>query len=266
MPNTLEDSYLKFQFCNIHPNKLSFSFTWDDNFESHIKYIAPVFDRHQTRCTFYINPGELGFDTSLQEGYSSLASQGFEIGSHGYTHHHFSNLTKHEFLQQLLQSKEAISQLTGSAPITFAFPHHDFTTEMIAIAKKIYFETRNTLVNTPRFSLKSYTRLSDIQKTVNNAISVRQSIVFSGHSIRLEPEDNIANGYEPISLELLNDAISFILKYQDIAEICTFSQASLKEYICAHCKHTQECFYISNNQLTYLNTFGLTPERIGELI
>ena len=260
-------SHIKeFIFSHIHPGKLSISFTWDDNFVRHTEYIAPIFEEHQRRCTFYVNPGEPDFIEKFQEGYTLLAHKGFEIGSHGYTHTHFSSLTHFDYLHQLIDSKEKIKLLLGIDPITFAFPHHDYTNQMLAQARKVYFETRNTLAETQRISLKSYTTSSDIQNAVENAISTYHSIVFSGHSIRLHSVNDISDGYEPVLADVLDQAISIIKRHHSVVEICTFSQAVLKKYIQANCTYTNSVVYITQEQLKYLEGFGLSLERIEELI
>lgn len=261
----IEDLYTTIYFNSINPQKKSIIFTWDDNFERHIKYIAPVFKKYRKKCTFYINPGEENFNDCLQSGYSSLAYEGFEIGSHGYTHHHYSSLSSTDQIYQLKKSKEKITDILKITPITFAFPHHDFTSEMLREAKKIYFETRNTLNNTSRFSLKSHTSLSSIKKAIDNAISTQHSIVFSGHSVSLDT-DVMSDGYEPLSIDFLEDIINLIIKYDEMIEICTFSQATLKEYIISNCQHTNQIFQLSRKQLAYLKTFGLTLKRIEELV
>lgn len=263
--NDIGELYTTFYFNNINPKKKSIIFTWDDNFERHIKYIAPIFRNYHKKCTFYINPGETNFKDLLQEGYSALAHEGFEIGSHGYTHHHYSKLLPNEQIYQLKKSKDEIANVLKIIPITFAFPHHDFTSELLREAKKIYFETRNTLKNTPRFSLKSHTSLSSVKKAIDNAISDHHSIVFSGHSVSLNT-DSVYDGYEPISVDILEDIINLAVKYNEMIEICTFSQATLKEYIISNCQHNNQMFQLSKKQLAYLETFGLTFKRIEELI
>lgn len=260
----MDKSYTKFNFNNINPDKLSVSFTWDDNFERHINYIAPVFAKYKKRCTFYVNPGEQNFKGNLQAGYAMLAHNGFEIGSHGYTHHHFSRLPRADYLYQLSESKQEIMHLLGVIPTTFAFPHHDFTPTMLKEARRVYFETRNTLNHTPRFSLKSHTSLSEVQNVIENAVLKGHSLVFSGHSVCTNLEEK--EGYEPIPLNLLDDAIRIILKYHEKAEICTFRQAVIKEYIFVNCRYTMQSFYITKEQLEYLETFGLTTEKIEELV
>lgn len=256
----------KYFFRKINPNKLSFIFTWDDNFEAHFTWIAPIFEFYLQRCTFFVNPGEPDYQEFLWEKYALLAKKGFDIGSHGYTHHYFSSLPDTTYAYQLIKSKKAIEETIGVIPIIFAFPHHDFTAQMLKEAKEIYFETRNTLYNTPRFSFKSDTTLFSIQKVIDTAITNGNSLVFSGHSVSLDMEIQRYDGYQPIKLKLLEDTLEIILKHADVSEICTFSQAALKEYIRSNCVYTDTFFFIDNNQLVYLEQFGLTSKRIEELI
>ena len=100
-------------FSKINPNKLSVSFTWDDNFTRHIEFIAPKFEKYNLRCTFYINPGEPDFPARLYEGYAKLAKDNFELGSHGYTHHHFTKLGDLNYIDQISAVKKSNRNITG---------------------------------------------------------------------------------------------------------------------------------------------------------
>lgn len=207
----------------IKKNKIGVAFTWDDNFNEHYKYIAPLFKKWNCRCTFYINPGDSTFTNDMANQYKKLSEQGFEIGSHGFLHDHYSRLSYNDFYAQLVKSKEAITLLTNKIPITFAFPHHDFNEEMLKIAKSIYKETRNTLKNTIRFSLKTRTSLNEIKIAMNHAIEISSNVVFSGHSVYKQISEESNCGYEPISLHLLNEILSAIVaEYQ--LPILTFEE------------------------------------------
>lgn len=249
-------------YSKINPNKLSVSFTWDDNFTRHIEFIAPKFEKYNLRCTFYINPGEPDFPARLYEGYAKLAKDNFELGSHGYTHHHFTKLGDLNYIDQLVQSKKAIEILTGNTPFTFAFPHHDFTADMLNVARKIYLETRNTLNNTYRVSLKSNTNISNVVKEIDSAILNRHSLVFSGHSVSLPTDLDSCDGYEPISLSFLDSILQYVLDKSTIVDILTFGQAVLKEYIINNCVFSNENFELTSSQIFYLNKYGITIDRI----
>lgn len=140
-----------------------------------------------------------------------LSEQGFEIGSHGFTHGHYSTLNYNDFYAQLIKSKNAITALTNKIPLTFAFPHHDFTSEMLSVARSVYKETRNTLNNTVRFSLKTKTSLINVKNALNDAINGSYNIVFSGHSVYKQQDEINKCGYEPISVSLLSAIISTIV-------------------------------------------------------
>ncbi|MBD5131277.1 MAG: polysaccharide deacetylase family protein [Clostridiales bacterium] len=203
--------------------KIGISFTWDDNFNEHYKYVAPIFKEWGCRCTFYINPGEENFTNFMANQYKELSEQGFEIGSHGFVHDHYSRLSYNDFYAQLIKSKNAITALTNKPPLTFAFPHHDFTNDMLAVARSVYKETRNTLNNTVRFSLKTKTDLESVKTALNNAINDSYNIVFSGHSV-FKQQDEINNcGYEPISVKLLSSIISTIVNEYKLP-ILTFEE------------------------------------------
>lgn len=257
---------LEYPFKKINPNKISFSFTWDDNFESHCSIIAPLFESYHKLCTFFVNPGEPDYQEYLGQKYAHLAKIGFEIGSHGYTHHHFSSLSQKVFCYQLEKSQKAIWDTTGVIPIVFAFPHHDFTTPMLKCAKEVYFETRNTLHNTSRFSFKTNTSHEKVESVIKNAINNKQSYVFSGHSVILDSNIQKDDGYEPLKFNLLKDTLNVISTFSEVSEICTLGQAALKEYICCNCNYSNTSFYISRTQLIYLEHFGLTSERIKEMV
>lgn len=256
----------EFLFSKLHPNKLSISFTWDDNFPRHIESIAPAFEQYNMKCTFYVNPGEPNFVARLATQYAQLSLAGFEIGSHGHTHHHFTKLNERDYMDQLIQSKKAIGLLTQKIPVTFAFPHHDFTEIMLHKARSIYFETRNTLRHTQRYGLKSNTTLNDIDNVLERAILNKNSIVFSGHSVILPSDKNNIDGYEPVPIDCLQNILKKVSSYKTYADVCTFEQASFKEYILNNCSYNNEKFELTQQQSTFLESYGIASDRIEEIV
>ena len=166
---------------------------------------------------------------------------------------------------ELTKSKESIFSYIGECPITFAFPHHDFTDEMLHIAKTIYFETRNTLVNSIRFSLKSYTKIEEVNQSIKHAVAEKKSLVFSGHSVHLS-NDNYVEGYEPIPYEILEEIIILTKKHQKSFDICTFSQASVKEYVLKNGSYDDTNYNLNENQLLYLESKGITIKQLNKIL
>ena len=241
------------------------TFTWDDNSKTHYQIMAPIFEKYNSRCTFYINPGEEGFRKSHEDGYKMLSAHGFEIGSHGYTHHSFSALSSKEFVQQLTNAREDILTMFGQVPTTFAFPHHDFDYPMLQTAKEVYFETRNTLNNAKRFSLKTATSIDSVREAIINAMNEGYTLVFSGHGM-IDPNVSIEfNGYEPISSEMLCGILDLLSNHSKL-QIVTFEQASILSFLRLNCEIEGSEVMIPDDQLYHLKKFGLDAERIAELL
>lgn len=253
------------RFNKTSPHKGIVTFTWDDNSETHYRLMAPIFNKYNSKCTFYINPGEEGFKKYHEAGYNMLSAQGFEIGSHGYTHHHFSSLSSTEFEQQLTNARNEIRTMFNRVPTTFAFPHHDFDYAMLQTAKELYLETRNTLHNAKRFSLKTVTNIDSIDEAIINAINKRYTLVFSGHGLINPDVSLVLSGYEPISSEMLSNILDLLSHYQNLQTI-TFEQAALLSFLRLHCEIKENKVWITDDQLNHLRKFGLGAERIAELL
>ena len=205
-------------------------FTWDDNSSRHYNYIGPLFQKYGIRCTFYVNPGWKSFKKRYLSGYKFIDQLGFEVGSHGYTHKNMIKLSKEEYRKQIIMSQQLLQEWLSHPITSFAFPHHKYTEEMLMFAKKYYLETRNTLYNSIRFSIKRSTTITDIVKIVNDTEASNKNLVFSGHSVALNSDElnNSSNniGYEPILITTLERIIQEILYKNDIETICTLSEAA----------------------------------------
>ena len=81
------------------------------------------------------------------------------------------------------------------------------------------------------------------------------------------PDDkDYSDGYEPLPLDCLYNILKQTLSYAEYADICTFEQASLKEYVRSKCFYTNEKFILTDEQSLHLEKVGLTLERIKDII
>ena len=260
------DDYIA-TFQNLHIDKLSVSFTWDDNFHRHKEFIAPLFSKYNKKRTFYINVGDKDFTSQLISNYKQLSNDGFEIGSHGYNHKSMKMMTEKEFVDQMESSIREISMLLNFRPITFAFPHHEYNSLNVELTKHYFIETRNTLNQSHRISLKSHTKLSDVIQKIDQLICSNKNIVFSGHSVKtaLDKSTHYEDGYEPIQLNLINDILLYLEGIKRI-EVITFEQAAFKEYLKQNCNYTQTECILSPYNLTYLTQYGINLDRINSIL
>ncbi len=260
----------KLHFHNVHPDKTTVSFTWDDNFLRHIEHIAPAFAERGMRCTFYINPGEEGFEQTHLPGYLHLSKQAFEIGSHGYLHQNLCNLPYDASVDIVQSAIKHIQKLFHVYPTTFAFPYHDYNEEILSMTRSHHLETRNTLARSKRFGIKTDILLGDMLCAVDESIDKRHTLVFSGHSVILSPgEANDAQlkdqtGYNPILLDHLSRLLDYIQTKNESIEVLTFEQAALKEYVLRHCEITGNSFIITQEQLNWLKPYHIGIERLGQ--
>lgn len=260
------DNY-KFYFQQFDINKASVCFTWDDNFSRHKEIIAPLFLQNKKRCTFYVNIGDTNFSQSILGYYLQLQNQGFEIGSHGYNHIHMSQLNEYDFLKQLKESIRGMEYVLKRRPTTFAFPHHDYNENMLLLTKRFFLETRNTLSNSIRISLKSNTKSSDIFNKITETVFHKCNIVFSGHSIKTEEDEekNYIDGYEPIDIKNLKEILDFLDTNKYNLDVITFEQAALKEYIKKKCNYTNIYYTLNDTNLDELLSFGFNMDTILSL-
>lgn len=256
---------MEFKFLKLSPDKGTVVFTWDDNSISHGKIIAPIFLENGKRCTFYINPGAANFATYFSSMYQGLSLQGFEIGSHGYTHQHLSPLSGIVLISQLRNSQVQIESLLHKRPVTFAFPHHDYDAHMLSQARNFYFETRNSLFFSNRFSIKTDTLIESIDETLTEAEMGGYTLVFSGHGAYDGEYQMDAFGYEPISAIKIKKILNLVENHTNL-QVCTFEQAALKTYLLLHGKLLEGAIHLDAVQMAFLNQYGLTPERISDLI
>lgn len=229
---------------NISKRKIVF--TWDDNSCRHYQYIVPLFEKYGIHCTFYVNPGWKCFKRKFLSGYMEANHCGFEIGSHGLTHKHMMSLSNIEFENQLSMSQQLLQSWLGHSIKTFAFPHHEYSDGMLTLAKKYYLETRNSVPDSIRYSLKSRTTLADIEKVVNETELRNQTLIFSGHSVAINSNeiDSLSKnaGYEPILINHLENIIKTIFLSNSENEFRTLAEIALlnRKTICGDEKNARK--------------------------
>lgn len=196
-------------------DKTQICFTWDDNFIRHYTLIAPLFEKYGYRCTFFINSDDEDLNEFLTVKYKDLYNRGFEIGNHGHKHINMQNLNDEEFAYSIEESQKQLLKKIGVTPCTFAFPYHKYSDRLLDIAKKMFVETRNTLLDSFRYSLKTKTTADDMLNALKKAICQKKIMVVSGHSVitNQEKELEFFQGYEPVIYEELELFLSKLYSY-----------------------------------------------------
>lgn len=260
---------IKIPLEKVPLEKMSISFTWDDNSVRHISIIAPLFIESGFRSTFYVVPGDPKFDSLYALGYVELQKKGFEIGSHSYTHKYMTSLSKEHVEYELTKSAQKLHQIMNFYPLTFAFPNHDYNDELINQARDYHLETRNTLANAVRFSIKTNTSLEDLIVSINESIYSKNNLVFSGHSIITDEEylnKGKGEGYQPTRTSVLSGLIYYLKSVASKADVITFSKSALREWVKRTADFQNNEWVISSGDLQGLKKFHITQENIMSLL
>ena len=98
-------------------------FTFDDGCASDLHVAAPLLRDKNFNAMFYVTVDHLGKEgyltkTELRE----LSDLGFEIGSHSLTHRHLNDLDAKEIRSELVDSKNALEEITGKRVDHFSCP------------------------------------------------------------------------------------------------------------------------------------------------
>ena len=114
------------------------TFTFDDGYLSTYQYAYPILKKYGYVGTAFIIPSLVG-----KEGYMNWAQitelyrNGWEIGSHSYTHPHLTQLSLEDLEKELYLSKQDLER-HGFYVISFASPYGEWDEKTIVAIKKYY--------------------------------------------------------------------------------------------------------------------------------
>lgn len=107
------------------------SFTFDDGPLAHYADIAPVFDRHGFKATFFVIVGSIPDErpsgaakpqASWAE-WRDAAARGHEIGNHSWSHGDLRQVKDDAALRrEIVESRDRIAERVGVMPRSFAYP------------------------------------------------------------------------------------------------------------------------------------------------
>ena len=99
---------------NLDTNKPMVAFTFDDGpYDAVTKQIVNVLVKNKSRATFFVVGNRI---ERYQEALKYAYEHGNQIGTHTYDHGDLSKMKKHQILQEISQSKNAIREVIGEDP------------------------------------------------------------------------------------------------------------------------------------------------------
>lgn len=125
--------------------------TFDDGLVSTIEHALPLLESRGIVATHYIAPGLLGdrFEGSgvmTRDDVVDLHDRGQEIGAHTMTHPDLTTVPRDRAREEIVAPRDALAEITGEVPRSFAYPYGAFDPELAAIVETGGYETATTVV------------------------------------------------------------------------------------------------------------------------
>lgn len=116
------------------------SITFDDGYEDNLKLGFPVLKQEQVRASIYLITGDVGqknhvwkeageqlpSDLLSWDQTELLKANGWEIGSHGFSHIHLGNKSHQEQADCIHKSQDDFIKYLGKPATTFAYPYGSY--------------------------------------------------------------------------------------------------------------------------------------------
>jgi len=124
--------------------------TFDDGYQNNYLHARPILIEHGVPAVFFILPAMLGqynlWDNPATyihphmtpQEVQSLAADGFEIGSHGLTHHNLIKFGQARIYQELKESRVSLERLLEREISAFSYPFGFYSTMVLQEAEKVY--------------------------------------------------------------------------------------------------------------------------------
>jgi len=111
--------------------------TFDDGYADNATIAAPILKHFGLPASFFVAAGLMGtgrpfphdgsspyvFTNLTWAQVRSLKADGFEVGSHGWSHANLARCSLDEARREITQSRELLAKMLGSPPRSFAYPY-----------------------------------------------------------------------------------------------------------------------------------------------
>jgi peptidoglycan/xylan/chitin deacetylase (PgdA/CDA1 family) len=124
--------------------------TFDDGYQNNYLHARPILLEQGVSAVFFILPAMLGqynlwdhpatyiHPHMTSQEVQSLAADGFEIGSHGLTHHNLIKFGRARIYQELKESRTSLERLLEREITAFSYPFGFYSSMVLQEAEKVY--------------------------------------------------------------------------------------------------------------------------------
>lgn len=132
--------------------------------EEYIPRMLEILNQNNVKATFFLGGAWV---KKYPEMAARIAAEGHEIGSHGYSHPHPDQLSKHENLRDIQKAEDEIYRATGIRPKLFAPPYGERGPAVLKAADEASYTTVLWSVDTVDWQLPEPQAI--VQRVVSRA-------------------------------------------------------------------------------------------------
>ena len=114
--------------------------TYDDGYDDNYTQLFPLLKKYNAKATVFVITGEIGKQYYLTEAQiKEMSDSGLvSIQSHTVTHPHLSDLNAEQLEQEMTQSKETLTRITGKEPFVLCYPTGKYSELSLQKTKEHY--------------------------------------------------------------------------------------------------------------------------------
>ena len=135
--------------ANFTPNTKHVALTFDDGFASNYTHLFLLLQKYQICATIYLTPNIQEIAALNPAQVKEMYNSGLvEFGAHTMTHVNLTKLGDNLAIAEIIQSKQAVEQLTGAPCLSFAYPYGRYNQTHLEMVKAAGFTTAVTTKKT----------------------------------------------------------------------------------------------------------------------
>lgn len=156
---------------------IKIALSWDDGAEEDMK-LMELSSKFNMPAIFFIPAANPERKVLSVDDINTISANGFEIGSHTYSHTYLTNLMPERAEEEMISGKDYLEQQLGKDIPHFCFPGGKYNSDLIRISKKHFSSVRtadtgaivgeDTFIIKPAFHFYERGRLSLIYNSIKN--------------------------------------------------------------------------------------------------
>ncbi len=135
--------------------KKALTLSYDDGM-IYDRQLVDMFDRYRLKATFHLSSGKLGEsgeDEYVREDEIEELYEGHEISGHFVNHAHGTQLNRGRLLNEVLEDRRKLEELSGSIVRGMSYPYGEFSDDIVNVIRAAGIEYSRTVNSTGSFSL-----------------------------------------------------------------------------------------------------------------